>query len=61
MEVNQFGHHGLSCKSSQGRTACHNSLNDIIYHSLATAKVPSRLEPHPGYTVLTETARTGSP
>ena len=44
-EVDQFGHHGLSCKSSQGHSARHNSLNNIIYCSLATAKVPSRLKP----------------
>ena len=44
--MDQFGHHGLSCnKPSQGRTARHNSLNNIIYRSLATAKAPSHLEP----------------
>ena len=31
--------------SSQVCTAGHNSLNNIIYRSLAAAKVPSRLEP----------------
>ena len=32
-------------QSSQGCTACHNSLNDIVHRSLGTSKVPSRLEP----------------
>ena len=44
-DADHLGHHGLSCQSSKGRTARHNSLNSIIYHSLATAKIPSRLEP----------------
>ena len=44
-DVGQFGFHGLSCSSSQGRTLRHNFLNNIIYRSLAAAKVSSRLEP----------------
>ena len=44
-QVGQLRHHGLSCTSSQGRTVQYNSLNNIIYRSLASAKVPSRLEP----------------
>ena len=44
-EVNALGTHGLSCQRSQGRHMRHAALNDIIHSSLATAKVPSRLEP----------------
>jgi hypothetical protein len=43
--VDEFGRHGLSCRSSQGRSFRHQSLNNIIHHSLASANVPSRLEP----------------
>ena len=44
-EVDHHARHGLSCKSSQGRLSRHNALNNIIYRSLVSAKVPSRLEP----------------
>ena len=44
-EVDQFGTHGLSCRFSQGRLSRHKAINDIIFHSLATANIPSRLEP----------------
>ena len=44
-QVNEFGSHGLSCRFSRGRHSRHASLNDIIKRSLATAKVPSHLEP----------------
>ena len=44
-QVGKLGYHGLSCTSSQGWTIWHNSLNNIIYCSLASAKLPSRLEP----------------
>ena len=43
--VDEFGHHGLSCKFGKGRTPCHYMLNTIIHHSLASANIPSRLEP----------------
>ena len=43
--VDEFGHHGLSCRSSQGRSSRHQLLNNVIHHSLASANVPSRLEP----------------
>ena len=43
--VDEFGRHGLSCRSSQGRSFRHQSLNNVIHHSLASANVPSRLEP----------------
>ena len=44
-EVDQLGHHGLSCRYSQGRLARHNAFNSLIHCSLAAAKIPSRLEP----------------
>ena len=43
--VDEFGHHGLSCKFSKGQTPHHHMLNSIIHHSLASANVPIRLEP----------------
>ena len=43
--VDNFGLHGLSCRSSQGRIPRHQMLNNIIYHSLASANISSRLEP----------------
>ena len=43
--VDKFGLHGLSCWMSQGRIPRHQMLNNIIYHSLASANIPSRLEP----------------
>ena len=44
-DADSLSHHGLSCRSSQGRSARHHALNTIISHSLAAASVPSRLEP----------------
>ena len=43
--VESSGIHGLSCRKSAGRIIRHNSLNDLIKRSLATAEIPSRLEP----------------
>ena len=43
-EVDHHARHGLSCKSSQVRLSQHNALNNIIYWSLVSAEVPSRLE-----------------
>ena len=43
--VDEFGAHGLSCRKSAGRHSRHSALNDIIKRSLATAEIPSRLEP----------------
>ena len=40
-----LGTHSLSCKFSQGRLSRHKVINDIIFHSLATANISSRLEP----------------
>ena len=44
-EVDQFGRHDLSCQSSQGRRSRHQAINNIALHSLASANIPSRLEP----------------
>jgi len=43
--VDELGTHGLSCRKSAGRHSRHSALNDIIKRSLATAEIPSRLEP----------------
>ena len=43
--VDHFGHHGLTCKKGRGWFFRHSSLNDIINRALATAGVPSQLEP----------------
>ena len=37
--------HGLSSRWSEGRDLYHAAINDIIYRSLTSSKVPSRLEP----------------
>ena len=43
--VNSLGHHGLSCRLSEGRLPRHNHLNDVIKRSLNTIGIPSWLEP----------------
>ena len=43
--MDKFGTHGLSCLKLAGRYSRHNVLNDITKRSLATAEIPSRLEP----------------
>ena len=45
--VDTLGHHGLACSRSKndGRLPRHAQLNDIIKRSLATAGIPSWLEP----------------
>ena len=45
LKVDALATHGLSCRRSQGRHHRHGALNNIIHRSLATANVPSRLEP----------------
>jgi len=44
-EVDSSGLHGLSCLYSKGRHPRHAAINDIVRRSLASAKVPSHLEP----------------
>ena len=43
--VDETGLHGLSCRRSTGRLPGHNQLNTIIKQSLASANIPSVLEP----------------
>jgi hypothetical protein len=43
--VDSSGVHGLSCRKSSGRQARHAAVNDLIKRALASAEVPSRLEP----------------
>lgn len=43
--VESNGIHGLVCKYSSGRFSRHVELNDILKRALASAQVPSRLEP----------------
>ena len=44
-EVDSLATHGLSCRWSKGRYHRHMAVNDILFRALASAKVPSRLEP----------------
>jgi hypothetical protein len=44
-EADEYGHHSLSCRASQGRTARHQMLNNIIHRSLAAANILNRLQP----------------
>ena len=44
-EVDSLATRGLSCRWSEGRHHRHAEMNDIIHRALASAKVPSRLEP----------------
>ena len=43
--VDHIATHGLSCHWSEGQHSCHEAFNDVIHRALASAKVPSRLEP----------------
>ena len=44
-EVGSEGLHGLSCRSSAGRSSRHQAANNIIKRTLASINVPSTLEP----------------
>ena len=44
-EVDRLGHHPLSCRRSAGRLPRHAALNDVVKRALATAGIPSNLEP----------------
>jgi len=46
MLVDSSGVHGLACRKSAGRHMRHNALNDLIKRALASANVPSVLEPN---------------
>ena len=47
--VDEQATHGLSCRWSDWRQPRHAAINSIIHHSLASAKVPSHLEPNDFY------------
>ena len=44
-EVDELGLHGLSCVKSAHRHFRHAAVNSIVQMSLASAKIPSMLEP----------------
>jgi hypothetical protein len=44
-EVDETGHHGLSCFKSAGRWSRHAAANDVIARALQSAGVPNKLEP----------------
>ena len=44
-QVDSSGVHGLACRKSAGRHVRHNAVNDLIKRALASANVPSMLEP----------------
>ena len=43
--VDRLGHHGLACRYSAGRLPRHANLNDVVKRGLASAGIPSWLEP----------------
>ena len=45
VQVDRKGRHGLSCKKAKGTFARHAHSNELIKRALATAGVPSVLEP----------------
>ena len=44
-DVDHLALHGLSCRKSQERHSRHAAMNDLLKRSLASAKIPSILEP----------------
>jgi len=44
-QVDTRGTHGLACKQSSGRTVRHPHINDLVWHSLLRAGIPSSKEP----------------
>ena len=44
-EVDSLATHGLSCRWSEGHHHRHAAMKDVVHRALASAKVPSRLEP----------------
>ena len=43
--VDSSGIHGLACRKSAGRHMRHSAVNDLIKRALASAEIPSLLEP----------------
>ena len=60
MEVDHLGLDGLSCRMSQGRHSRHAAVNELIRRALASAKVPSHLEPLGTSCAKGEKARWGN-
>ena len=44
VEVDQFGLHGLSCRSDGGKFFHYNLINDVIKRTLESAKIPCVVE-----------------
>ena len=44
-QVEENGHHGLSCKRSAGRHSRHAAANDVLARALRSAGVPCTMEP----------------
>jgi hypothetical protein len=44
-QVDELGHHGLSCVKSAGRLPRHAHLNEVVRRGLASAGIPAILEP----------------
>ena len=44
-KVDHLATHSLSCKKSEGRHNRHAVVNDILYRTLGSTYIPSRLEP----------------
>ena len=53
-EVDYLGLHGLSCRRSQGRHPRHAAVNELFKWSLASAKIPSLLEPTASHAPMEE-------
>ena len=45
VRVDAFAHHGLSCLKNSGRCHRHAAVNNVIYRAMASAGIPSTLEP----------------
>ena len=43
--VDARGLHGLSCRGSNGRSARHHNLNDLVWRAMAKADIPALKEP----------------
>ena len=48
IRVDACAHHGLSCLKNSGRYHRHAAVNNVIYRAMASAGIPSTLEPLAG-------------